>query len=376
MIKLLQEDAIKWENCPSSAEMERAFKEREPQKKDIRKLIADKIIKIKMNYVLNRSNTKLQENTREILESVEYSEELEIKLDEVINIAMDIIDADKIKGNTPIVIVDEEVDLSYWVKDTNIKTDIAIITKESLEILAFDFNIDKLKLRAKLLEAELMALGVINDYICLYDVKLINYTCVDIESGNIHLDSIKVSELLNRGDEISIAAKKAFGGSYEAVCGDYCELCSGKSLCLVNNTENIEILNTETFEAVLMEEKDILKVLEQGDRFKKWIDEISKYALDEAVNNNKKWQGFKVVEGRVIRKYKNEEEVKGKLVEAGYEESRLYNTSLLSLSAMEKLVGKNRLIEILGDLIVKPKGKLVLVSEEDKRPEVAGSCRQ
>ena len=370
MIKLLQEDSIKWINCPSSAEMERTFKEGEADNLNLKKQIADKIIRLKMNYLLNRVDTKLQENTRDILESPEYSEDLEIKLDEVINVAMDIIDADKIKGNTPIVIVDEEVDIAFWVKDTTIKTDIAIITKESLEIITFDFNIDKLKLKSKLQEAELMALGMVNDYICLYDVKTINYTCVDIESGELYLDSIKISDLLNRGDVISIAAKKAFGDSYEALGGDYCELCRGKNLCIVNNSDNMKLLNTETFEAILLEENDILKILEQGDRFKKWIDEICKYALDEAVNKNKKWQGFKVVEGRVTRKYKDENEVKERLVQAGYDEDKLYSTSLLSLSAMEKLVGKNRLSEILGDLIIKPKGKVALVSVEDKRPEV------
>ena len=37
-----------------------------------------------------------------------------------------------------------------------------------------------------------------------YDVNVINYTCVDVESGSLYLDSIKVEDLLDRGDEISI----------------------------------------------------------------------------------------------------------------------------------------------------------------------------
>lgn len=375
MTKLLQEDSIKWTNCPSSVEMEKVVSKSEiPKDNDVRRL-SQKIINIKMNYLLNRRVSNLQEETRSILEDDNYKEDLEVKLDEVVNVAMDIIDADKIKGNTPIVIVNEEVDLSYWIEDTKGNVDIAIITKESLEIITYGFDINNLMVKAKLKEAELMALGVINDYICLYDIKVINYTCIDVESGNLHLDSIKVEDLLNRGDEISVAAKKALGGSIEAYCGDYCELCKGKNLCLVNNASNIELLNTETFEPVLMEEREILKVLEQGPKFKKWIDEICKYALEEAVNNNKKWQGFKVVEGRVVRKYKDEEAVKTRLVEAGYEESKLYNKSLLNLSAMEKVVGKNRLSEILGDLIVKPKGKPSLVKEEDKRAEWSASLR-
>ena len=367
MVKLLQKDSIKWTSCPGSVELEQSTRKLESTTDNEIRELAKKIVSLKMNYLLNRRITNVEAQTRKILEDDNYKEDLEIKLDEVVNVAMDIIDADKIKGNNPIVIVSEEADLSYWVKDTKVNVDIAVITKESLEIITYGFNINNLTLKAKLKEAELMALGVINDYICLYDVNVINYTCVDVESGSLYLDSIKVEDLLDRGDEISIAAKKALAGSIEAYCGDYCELCSGRNLCLVNNASNIELLNTETFEPILMEEKDILKVLEQGSKFKKWIDEISKYALDEAVNNNKKWKGFKVVEGRVVRRYKDEEAVKIRLLEAGYEESNLYNKSLLNLSAMEKVVGKNRLSEILGDLIVKPKGKPTLVKEDDKR---------
>lgn len=352
-------------------EMELSFRKNDNSKEKSIKSLAQNIVNIKLNYLLNRRVSNLQEKTRGILEDDNYKEDMEEKLDQVVNVAMDIIDADKIKGNTPIVIVNEEVDLAYWIQDAKINVDIAILTKESLEIITYGFDINNLMVKAKLKEAELMALGVINDYVCLYDLKVINYTCIDVENGNLHLDSITVEDLLNRGDEISVAANKALVGSKEAYCGDYCELCTAKSLCIANNTSNIEMLELETFEPMLMEEPEILKVLEQGSKFKKWIDEINQYALEQAVNNNKKWQGFKVVEGRVVRKYKDEEAVKTKLLEAGYEENKLYNKSLLNLSAMEKVVGKNRLSEILGDLIVKPKGKPTLVKEEDKRASLS-----
>ena len=40
------------------------------------------------------------------------------------------------------------------------------------------------------------------------------------------------------------------------------------------------------------------------------------------------------------------------------------------ISAMEKIVGKKRLTETLGDLIMKPAGKPVLVPESDKREAI------
>ena len=43
---------------------------------------------------------------------------------------------------------------------------------------------------------------------------------------------------------------------------------------------------------------------------------------------------------------------------------------MLSVSAMEKLLGKKRFAELLSDLTVRPAGKPALVPEADKRPEM------
>ena len=59
-----------------------------------------------------------------------------------------------------------------------------------------------------------------------------------------------------------------------------------------------------------------------------------------------------------------------KLQAAGYDEAVLYERKLLGISAMEKLVGRKKLTETLGDLIIRPAGKPVLVPESDKRPEI------
>ena len=48
----------------------------------------------------------------------------------------------------------------------------------------------------------------------------------------------------------------------------------------------------------------------------------------------------------------------------------LYERKLYGITAMEKLVGKKKLTETLGELIVKPAGKPVLVPESDKREAI------
>ena len=54
--------------------------------------------------------------------------------------------------------------------------------------------------------------------------------------------------------------------------------------------------------------------------------------------------------------------------EAGYTD--IYNKSLITLTAFEKLMGKEKFAEILGSYVTKPAGKLTLVPMRDKRPEV------
>jgi len=63
----------------------------------------------------------------------------------------------------------------------------------------------------------------------------------------------------------------------------------------------------------------------------------------------------------------NEKLVAEKVKEAGYEP---YEERILGVTEMQKMLGKKKFEEILGELVVKPAGKPVLVSRDDKRPEM------
>lgn len=80
------------------------------------------------------------------------------------------------------------------------------------------------------------------------------------------------------------------------------------------------------------------------------------------------WDGFKVVEGRSVRKYKDEIAVAEAAVANSYKD--IYRHSLITLTDMQKLMGKKQFEEILGDLIIKPPGKPTLVPNTDKRQAI------
>ena len=97
--------------------------------------------------------------------------------------------------------------------------------------------------------------------------------------------------------------------------------------------------------------------------------DIKDYALDSALKGES-FQGFKLVYGRSIRKYSDEDKV-AEIVKA--EGLDPYQHKVLGITDMTKLLGKKKFEELLAGLVIKPEGKPTLVPESDKRPAMAQS---
>ena len=79
-----------------------------------------------------------------------------------------------------------------------------------------------------------------------------------------------------------------------------------------------------------------------------------------------KYDGYKVVEGRSVRKYTDEAAVAEAVAAEGKDP---YERKLRGITDMTALLGKKEFERILGSLIYKPSGKPVLVRDSDRRPE-------
>jgi len=118
----------------------------------------------------------------------------------------------------------------------------------------------------------------------------------------------------------------------------------------------------------LLTDEEVAEVMAKADELSKWASDVMAYAQAEAIENGKHWNGYKIVEGRAVRKFKDETAVEKAAKNAGYLD--IYNKSLITLTAFEKLMGKDTFQEVLGAYVTKPAGKLTLVPVSDKRPEV------
>ena len=117
----------------------------------------------------------------------------------------------------------------------------------------------------------------------------------------------------------------------------------------------------------LLEDAEIEFILSMVDELTSWATDIKDYALKRALSG-KEWHGWKLVEGRSVRKFSNDDEVIKAVSKAGFDP---FEKKLLGLTAMQKLLGKTRFDELLSGLVIRSKGKPALVPESDKRPAVS-----
>ena len=113
-----------------------------------------------------------------------------------------------------------------------------------------------------------------------------------------------------------------------------------------------------------LDKSEIAAILLRIDDLVAWAGDIKEYALQQAMSGTE-YPGYKVVEGRSVRKYTNEAAVAAAVADAGYDP---YEKKVLGITAMTSLLGKKRFEELLSGFITKPPGRPTLVPDSDKRP--------
>ena len=101
----------------------------------------------------------------------------------------------------------------------------------------------------------------------------------------------------------------------------------------------------------------------------KWVKDLEAYALDQALQGVH-YKGFKVVEGRSVRKVTDEQGLIEVLHKLNYSDDMIMTKPKLeSITNLEKAIGKKMFAGLSMPFITKPKGKPTLVPVTDKRPE-------
>ncbi|TDT71517.1 uncharacterized protein DUF2800 [Hypnocyclicus thermotrophus] len=266
----------------------------------------------------------------------------------------------------PIVLIEQHLDFSCYVPDGFGTGDCIIIADDKLHIIDFKYGMGVLVDAEDNPQMKLYALGALEIYDSLYDIKEVAMTIFQPRRENVSTWTIAVDELKTWAEnELKPKAIMVYNGEGEYVPGEWCTFCRAAVRCRARAEEKLKLAQSEFKLPPLLTDAEIEEILAILPDLTKWANKITAYALDAAVNHGKEWYGFKVVEGRSVRKYKDEDAVAEKAMANGYKD--IYRKSLIPLTQMQKLMGKTKFEKILGDLIYKPPGKPTLVPNSDKR---------
>lgn len=167
-------------------------------------------------------------------------------------------------------------------------------------------------------------------------------------------------------------ALKAIEGKGEFQPGNHCRFCKIRHSCRARAEANLKASKELTTPTTLTDD-ELAELLHKLPDIKRWASDVEEYCREQALENNRNFDGWKVVEGRASRKYVDNEQVFERLKEH-YDPKEISETKVLSISKLEKQIGKKKVAELLSDLVEKPQGKPTLVTEDDKRQPITDSA--
>lgn len=299
--------------------------------------------------------------------SVYNSDEMEEHSDAYVEFVMEQLELAKRSCTDPLILIEQRLDFSCYVPQGFGTGDCIIIADKKLHIIDFKYGMGVLVDAVDNPQMKLYALGALEIYDSLYDIEEVSMTIFQPRRENVSTWTIRVEDLKAWAEkELKPRAKKAYDGEGEYLPGEWCTFCRAAVKCRARAEEKLKLAQSEFKLPPLLTDSEIEEVLSKLSDLTKWANEIIAYATDAAVNHGKEWHGFKVVEGRSVRKFKDEDAVAKVAKANGYKD--IFRQSLITLTEMERLMGKSKFEKILGDLIYKPPGKPTLVPLSDKRP--------
>ena len=270
---------------------------------------------------------------------------------------------------SPMVLVEQRLDLTRYVPEAFGTADCIIVGGDRLHIVDFKYGMGVLVEAEHNPQMMLYALGALELLDGIYDIQTISMSIFQPRRENVCTWSLPKEELLRWArDDLVEKAHLAYMGEGEYRAGEWCTFCRAAVRCRARAEEKLRLAKEEFKYPPLITDEEIEDVLGEIPELIKWANAILAYATDAAVNHGKEWTGFKIVEGRSVRRYKDEDVVAREAESAGYTD--IFDKKLISLTQMERLMGKKAFTDILDGLIEKPPGKPTLVPISDKRPAI------
>lgn len=362
--------AKRWMNCTLSARLE----EQLPDKVSIfaeEGTFMHQLGELQLNYYLHKLGRSEFINLLEkYKENKFYSTEVYEAVQMYVNLVIEQIDEAKSKTKDTIVSIEQQVDFSKWVIEGFGTSDVIIISDGILHVIDLKGG-QGVRVNAEdNPQLRLYGLGAYEAYDMLYDIRQVRMTIIQPRLDHISTSELVIEDLLEWAEnKVKPKALLAFNGEGAFKSGDHCKFCKAKATCRARAKEQLELMKYEFQSPDLFTDEELGELLAKVGKLIDWAKDISDYMYAEALKG-KCYEGWKLVEGRSTRKYTDTIDVAAALTTSGYDEALIYEKNLLTITAMEKAIGKKTFNELVGHLTHKPVGKPVLTPADDKRVEI------
>lgn len=280
-----------------------------------------------------------------------------------------------VSGKDDTVLLEQRLDFSPWVPQGFGTGDCVIISTGAITVIDYKYGQGVAVDSKDNPQMMLYALGAINDYGCIYDFDTVRMSIYQPRINNISEAVMSVADLLAWAEGVVVpAAKAAFSGEAEYHAGAWCrKFCRHAGRCPTLAAYCSDFVETHGLRVPVphLTDDQYLEIVQMKPLIKMWLDRITRTATDRILGGEP-IPGLKVVEGRSLRKWADEDRVLDVLTTEpiGVSAEALYEPATLkSVAAMEKALGKKKVAELVGDLIEKTPGKPILTTANDKRPD-------
>lgn len=276
------------------------------------------------------------------------------------------------KAFTPdaVLEIEQKLDLTQYVPDGYGTGDAVIIADGTMDIIDLKYGKGVAVYAPDNKQMMLYGLGALEEFGFMYDIDTVRMTIYQPRLDNISEWEMPAADLRAWAEtELRPRAELAFKGEGDFAVGEHCRFCRASALCRAQAQKNLELAQYDFKSCELLDDDEVADILSRGDRFTKWLTTVKEFALTQAVDHDKQWPGYKLVEGRSNRVYSDSEKVALTLKDQGYAEDLIYSKELLGITAMEKAITKKVFGALLSDLVVKPQGKPTLVPQTDPREQ-------
>ena len=350
--------AHRWIPCPPSAKLQEKYEDKGSEYA-AQGTSAHTLAEWKVRHLLG----DIQPDPRPDLQY--YDQEMEDATDQYAEYIAETIAEAKKACSDPCVMVEQQVDFSRWVPDAFGTADAIVAGSGRLWITDLKYGTGIEVFAERNPQASCYALGCLELLDDLYGIDLVTIQIFQPRRGHISEWTVSKDELLKWAEEtLHPAAELAAAGKGSFCPGDHCRFCKARHECRARADQQMALMRYDFELPPTLADEEIEEILGQVDHLVSWAEDVKTYALESAICG-KHWNGFKLVEGRSVRRY-TEEEAVARAVQA--DGKNPYEQKLLGITAMTQLLGRKHFEEVLGGLVEKPRGKATLVPESDKRP--------